>query len=283
MNRLGYCAQPILTRNIMKKILLLLFLGVLVFASCKKNPDEDDVVIITKILNEQSYYNTGDIVTFHVKSFANKGDIHKINISSVSVGMETLLDSVINAERADFHFFYHVPSFNDTIQQVKFIFKSICSTGNESQMNKQIKVRSYDAPLEELGQFTMYSALSGKPDGFSINLVQTVYSQIDTTRCDFYDCSADASGVFGRQWNGKNDLLFARFNDFNYSQATRKSVTNAFNDANKTTFIGDINNDDIIFIGNENRAFGVIKVMAVYDEPGTEDDRYNFYLKKINW
>ena len=282
MNRLGIFTQPILTLKIMKKVLLLLCVGALFFSSCRKTDDENDVVIITDLMNSQTSYNTGDIVTFHVKSFANKGYIAKINISSVSVGLDVLLDTVINANKTDFHYFYHVPSFNDSIQKVKLIFKSICSTGSESQMNRTITVKSYDAPLEELGQFTMYSSLSGKPDGFSLSLVQTVYSQIDTLRCDFYDYSVDETGVFGRRWNGKNNLLFARFNDFNYSQATKKSVTNAFNDANKTSFISDINNDDIIFVGTENRALGVIKVMAVYDEAGTENDRYNFYLKKIN-
>ena len=279
---MGHCTQPIIF-EIMKKLLLFLCLGLLVLASCRKNTDEDDAVILVDLVNPQKFYKTGDIATFHVKSIANKGSIAKISVSAVSIGMQTLLDTVIDGTRADFYYFYHAPSFNDTLQKVKFMFKSHCTTGYTAQMNKSIKVKSYDAPLEELGQFTMYSALSGKRDGFSLSLVQAVYSQIDTLYCDFHDNTTDPSGVFSREWVGNNNLLFARFNDFNYSGATKKSVTNAYNDANKTNFMNDISHDDIIFVGTENKAYGVIKVMAVYDEPGTDDDRYNFYLKKVTY
>lgn len=267
----------------MKKILLLACIGLLLLSSCKKHKDEDDVIILTKIVNTQEYYNTGDIVTFEVKSFANQGSIAKINISSFSVGMETLLDSVINAEKANFYFFYNVPSFNDTLQKVKFAFKAICSTGAESIMTENIMVKSYDAPLEELGQFTMYSAMSGNKDGFSLALLQTVFSQIDTLYCDFRDNTVDPGGTLRREWIGNNDLLFARFNDFNYTGATKRSVMNAYNDSNKSNIISGISNDDIIFVGNEQRAYGVMKVVAVYDDEGTENDRYCFYLKKINY
>ena len=250
--------------------------------SCKKNDDEDDIIILVKTTPNQEYYNSNETIVFEVESFANKGYVSSIDITSVaSDGVNRIFDTVINKGRTEFYYLYNIPVFSDTLQTVKLVFKAECSTGNCNKMTKVFQVRSEDVPLEEHGQFTMYSSSSTKRNGFSLDLEQAVYSQADSIYCDLVDNTTGMSEVLSREWRSKTDILFARFNDFNYASATKGSVMSAYRNANKTSIISDISIDDIIFVGRGNNAIGVLKVMAVYDDEGCENDRYNFYLKKI--
>lgn len=254
----------------------------MLFSSCKKNKDEDDIIILVTTTPDKECYNSNETIVFEIESFANKGCVGSINVTSVSsYGINIIFDTIINNNRTDFYYLYKVPVFADSLQSVKLIFTGVCSTGNSSKMTKMFSVISEDIPLEEHGQFTMYSNCSSNKNGFSIELEQTVFSVIDSVYCDIYDNTEAGSAVLSKEWHSKTGVLFARFNDFNYESATRSSVMNAYENANKTSIMSNISNDDIIFVGRGNTALGVIKVMAVYDDEGYETDRYNFYLKKL--
>ena len=250
--------------------------------SCTKNEDEDDIIILIKTTPDKEYYNSGETVIYEVNSFANNGYVNSVNITSVAPdGVNRIFDTLINNTRTTFYFLYKVPMFADSLQTVKLIFTGVCSTGNSSKMTSVLQVVSEDIPLEEHGQFTLYSSASSNKNGFSIELEQTVFSVIDSAYCDIFDYTLPSSDVLSREWRSKTNVLFARFNDFNYASATKRSVMSAYENANKTSVITDIATDDIIFVGRGNTALGVLKVMAVYDDEGCESDRYNFYLKKI--
>lgn len=267
---------------IMKKLFLLLFAAIILLGSCKKKVEQNDVIIFVKATPDENTYNSNETIVFSIESFANEGYIKNIDVTSVtSEGIDVIFDTLINEGKTSFYYLYRVPIFPAESQSVKLVFTTHCSTGNSSKTTHSFTVLSEDVPLEELGQFTIYSSASSKKSGFSIELEQAVYSGSDSIYCDLYDKTIDSSLVLSREWQSKTEVLFARFNDFNYEGATKSSVMNAYKDANKVSRMTDISNDDIIFVGRGNTALGVIKVVAVYDDEGFENDRYNFYLKKI--
>ena len=49
----------------------------------------------------------------------------------------------------------------------------------------------------------------------------------------------------------------------------------------KSPTIKQLKADDILLFGIQDEAYGALKIIAVYDEAGTEKDRYVFSLKSI--
>ena len=78
-----------------------------------------------------------------------------------------------------------------------------------------------------------------------------------------------------------NGLYFARFNDFDFENANSSSVINAYKNSNKSPKIMNISNEDIILVGRDNEALGVLKVINVYDEIDPMQDRYYFVFKGL--
>ena len=89
------------------------------------------------------------------------------------------------------------------------------------------------------------------------------------------------SEAISREWRSESGLMFSRSEGFNYSEATVQSVTSAWASSVRSSTIKNLKSDDILLLGSGNKAVGVLKLMAVYDEAGTDNDRYVFSLKLI--
>ena len=91
----------------------------------------------------------------------------------------------------------------------------------------------------------------------------------------------DSTLFLSREWRSMTGLMFARFNDFDFENASFTSVVNAYSTSNKTSKLTNIGNEDIILVGKEYGALGVIKVINVFDEFDNMQDRYYFVFKGI--
>lgn len=251
----------------------------LAFSSCNRD-DESDVVIIAKTIKHQWYYNAGEKIIFEIESFANEGYITSINITSVtSYGIMSLLDTIVDSEKASFLYQYDVPQFDSDTTIVKFYFEAYCSTGNHSKMTKTHKVVG-DINLNP-AEYTMFASYKNEKNGFSISRNEIIDCETtDSTYIDLYDYSNDSTMILSREWRSMTGLQFARFNDFDFENANYSSVTNAYSNSNKMSKLLNVNNEDIILVGKEN-ALGVLKVINVFDEADPMQDRYYFVFKGI--
>lgn len=264
----------------MKRLIYIFILGFLLL-SCNGN-DESDVIIIAQTVNPKECYNAGEKIIFKVESFANKGIVSSIDISSVTAyGVMSLLDTIIDAEKTNFLYQYDVPQFDADTTNVKFYFKSVCSTGNYSEMAKSHLVAG-DINLKA-SEYTMFASYKNERNGFSIEQNAIVDCETtDSIYIDIYDYSADPTQeILCREWRSMTNLLFARFNDFDFENANYSSVKNAYVNSNKTSKLLNVSNEDIILIGKENDALGVIKVINVFDESDNMQDRYYFVFKGL--
>lgn len=263
----------------MKKIFYLLVLS-LIFSSCNED-DESDVVIIAKTINPKECYNAGEQIVFKIESFANEGVVSSIDISTVtSYGVASLLDTVIDTEKTSFLYQYNVPQFDADTSNVKFYFKAYCSTGSYSEMAKTHLVAG-DIQLSP-SEYTMFASYKNEKNGFSIERNEIVDCETtDSMYIDLYDYSIDSTQILSREWRSMTGLLFARFNDFDFENANFSSVRNAYSNSNKTSKLLDISNEDIILVGKENEALGVIKIINVFDETDNMHDRYYFVFKGL--
>ena len=262
-----------------KKLFFVVILGMML-SSCGGD-DESDVVIISKTINSKEFYDAGDKIIFEIESFANKGYVESINISTItSYGYNKIYDTIIDAERTKFIYQYNVPQYDGDTTKLKFKFTALCSTGNYSEMSKSHYVVG-DIHLKP-SEYTMYASYKNEKNGFSIERNEIVDRETtDSTFVDFYDYSIDSTLVLSREWRSMNGLYFARFNDFDFENANSSSVINAYKNSNKSPKIMNISNEDIILVGRDNEALGVLKVINVYDEIDPMQDRYYFVFKGL--
>lgn len=263
----------------MKKLFFLFVLG-LVLVSCGGD-DESDVVIIAKTINPKECYNAGEKIIFEIESFANEGIISSINISTVThYGLMPLLDTTINAEKTNFLFQYNVPQFDADTTNVKFYFKAFSSTGDYTEISKTHQVAG-DIHLNA-AEYTMFAFYKNEKNGFSIERNEIVDCETtDSLYIDFYDYSIDSTQIFSREWRSMTDLMFARFNDFDFENANYSSVINAYSTSNKSSKLLNVNNEDIVLVGKGSDALGVLKVINVFDEIDPMQDRYYFVFKGL--
>lgn len=261
-----------------KKILFAVLLGMLL-SSCGGD-DESDVVIIAKTINTKDFYDAGEKIIFEIESFANEGHITSINVSTItSFGYDKVFDTVIDAERTKFIYQFIVPQYDSETTNLKFKFTAFCSTGNSSEMSKTHYVVG-DIHLKP-SEYTMFASYKNEKNGFSIERNEIVDCETtDSTYIDIYDYSNDSTLLLSREWRSMTGIMFARFNDFDFENATVSSVTNAYKNANKSAKLTNINNEDIVLVGKE-QALGVVKIVNVYDDIDPMQDRYYYIFKGL--
>ncbi|MDR1459966.1 MAG: hypothetical protein LBI60_07105 [Bacteroidales bacterium] len=267
----------------MKRIFFLCIV-ILLFCGCDKDKVSKVVIIIS---SEDSFSDlkSGDKVLFRIHSFANEDVIKNITVTSsdVQYGMTTVFDTLINGEKFDYNYLYTVPDYADSTT-VRLIFEAFASDNTSSSMSAMLRVKSNNTLLPSFDGIIMYAAHSNNKNGFNVSDLQTLYCETtDPSRIDIYDYSDSlmSDTVLSREWRSETGLLFARFNDFNFATATKSGVVTAFEYAAKYTSIKNLTNGDVILLGKENTAVGVIQVIAIYDDDGSANDRYVFNFKKI--
>lgn len=138
-----------------------------------------------------------------------------------------------------------------------------------------------EIPLSEQTGVTIYSPASGKPDGFVV-ASRTVVSVAAATQgtVDIYMYqSSDSGDEMLAEWRSQTGLLFTRVTGVDYSTLTYSSMKSVYASALKNVNVPDIRTDDLIIVGTETGPLLAIKVMGVYDEYGTENDRCVLNIK----
>ena len=95
-----------------------------------------------------------------------------------------------------------------------------------------------------------------------------------------YD-SSDDSEVLLRRWNTNTKRYFVRANGYNYAKATYQTVRSVYKASVPYHVVDNIQNGDIIIVGDEIEPIAVFKVVAVFDEQGVANDRFVVSMKLV--
>lgn len=145
-------------------------------------------------------------------------------------------------------------------------------------------MRNNAEPLIERSGYTLYSAHSDGFDAFSFAGLRTLKrSEADPADVDLYagESSAGREDVLSRIWRSGTGVKFAKVNAFDYAGATRSAVASLYANSRCDDFVEELAIDDVILLGRGDRALGVVKIVAIYDEAGASRDRYLFNLKPM--
>jgi hypothetical protein len=172
---------------------------------------------------------------------------------------------------------------------VEFRFMATDDTGKTSELTYPIKVKGGEGgALPETSSIVLYSPQSGKNDAFSFRTMQPLLST--SAASEEMDLFLTRSGDdMPLDFGTKTDIVFSRANNFDYSSATWSGLQAVFKNSIRSNHVNSIALDDIILIGREERTdstyrletVGVLKIMALYDEPGMASDRIVFNLKTL--
>lgn len=267
------------------KLLFIFIFGIAVCCGCEDD-SESEIILLLKPDELVKTAKAGEKVLYTVEAFSNDGNLRQLKLTTYDSdnGLKTVMDTLLGNSRVRFDYQYTVPQFADTTD-VKLQFEVFNEFGYSASLIRFVKVMGGEVILRELTGITMYSGTSGRPDAYNIALeqLQNSHTVEGDSLMDLYawqDPEGDET-VLSREWRSHSGLKFMRFNDFNYSTATQLSVENAYRAGVKLNYIRDLKADDVVLVGNDAQALGIIKIVYVFDDPGMQDDRYIFNLKKI--
>ena len=268
----------------MKK-LLLIFSSVLLLAACEKQSELVTLMEIDNVQWQKGYTPSGTNLHFKLYAESQSSVVQRITIMSSDRQFKDrfLLDTMLAMplKKVDLSFYYELPYYTDTMI-VKFTGCAYDGSGRAASYPISINVAAGDEPIRPVDGITLYSAASSGKSAFSLTSMQAVYLGTDSTAVAWFDLiNRPDSDVLSRAWHSEAKISFSRAEGFNYAEATAHSISETWKNMQSSTTIKQLKADDILLFGIQDEAYGALKIIAVYDEAGTENDRYVFSLKSI--
>lgn len=256
-------------------------------ASCDDEFDDKNApVFITTDIMGITNVNSNTYKRIKIEVHSSNVELEQLRISSYDDirGNVGLLDSAVSGRSLYHEYLYKVPMLSHDSVMVNLKIEVSDRNGFAQTLSRRLLVIARDYKLEEVSGITLYTnEIKDHPNGYCLeDMRPLVVSMADSAAIDIYTyVDENASETLTREWCSNTDIYFARANQFDYANATNRSVVEAFGSAVANPRISRIERDDIILVGRGNKAVGVIKVVQFYDEPGVENDRYLINIKKI--
>ncbi len=258
--------------------LLVLFMAVLSLAGCSEKDASDIVLFVTP----SSYsVSGGDRMYFDVTSMTIHDYVALFEVSSFDAenGRQDLDVIEPKTKRFSYRYEYVVPAMEVQGAVVEMMFCVTDNLGNRSETTVRLNVGK-GTMLNEMSGITLWSPASGKDDAFSLSLLQTVNSASASEKdVDIFVMPEPDSENLGLSWGTRTGVKFVRANSFDYASATSSSLSSAYSASVTSDTVEDIRLNDVILVGRDSKAVGVFKVIQIFDEEGTLNDRYILNFK----
>lgn len=271
-----------------KRVYFTLIILLLLISSCEKQS-----VLVHIITAEDFKWATENVASdrkVRLCIFAQSEDdvISRIQLNEYDeqYGDNIIFDTTfIQLNRSvEYWYNYQIPMFTDTTT-MRFSSQVWTSTGKTLVYHFSFHVLPANTSMRSVDGITLYSAASGNKYGFSLIDMNVLFPQVldnDTfVFCDRMQQDSTRSDVLSCEWESTCGIYFSRFESFDYGEATVASIQKAYSICKHESIIQNLQNDDIILVGSRTDAYGVIKILLVADEIGTENDRYIFSLKTL--
>ena len=267
----------------MKKTILLGALAAILTGGCRSEEDASQVLLFVSV-SERSV-NSGENIYFDIEAWTIHETIEQIEITTFDStnGFQELYTETPGTPTYKKQYIYLAPDITSDSLNVEIRIRATDNLGYTQESHKKITVWSNTALLEEISGITLYSPHSGKPDGFSLTTVQPLLCGTSAPEeIDFYlyAASDESPETLSREWRTQNELLFSKANSFDYASANRSGLRATYQNAVKYNYVKDLETDDLILVGRE-EVWGVIRIVSIFDEAGSVNDRYILNLKKL--
>lgn len=273
------------------KIVFLFFL-IVTLTSCNK--DESPLLLFVSPIETYYYVEPLDVLSFTINC-SSQSNLKNLEINSRVKNSYTnnIIDTALNGTSFNMKFEYLTPQLiNEKIIYLEFILYD--ADNNTMQSAKIIELKYDDILLTETAGHEMFSALSGKQDGYDLINGTPLYSAFsDSSVIHIMDVSNDTANTDSlfRKWMSPAGLNFVRFNDFDYANCTYLTMKNSYEAGIHKNFIDRLQEGDILltklpaYMDSTSQtlidsSYFAIKIINIIDNNGTEFDRYIFNIKK---
>lgn len=253
--------------------------------------EHDASVVAIHVNPSATVLSSGEKMYFDLSVSTLNNTIEDLEVTSFDsqYGVQDILSVRPGTKSYKERIIYEAPAMDADSTTVEFRFMATDDTGKTSELTYPIKVKGGEGgALPETSSIVLYSPLSGKNDAFSFRTIQPFLSS--SAASEDVDLFLTRSGDdMPLDFGTKTDIVFSRANNFDYSSATWSGLQAVFKNSIRSNHVNSIALDDIILVGREERTdstyrletVGVLKIMAVYDEPGVASDRIVFNLKTL--
>lgn len=273
------------------KRFLVIILAAFTFASCFNEGDASIIAIYAAPSSnsvssgEKMYFDVQvttanqSLTRFEIETFDSMNGSRKIY--TATPGTQSFKDRVV----------YEALAVETDSTFVEFNFKAEDNTGEQAHITMKIKVYGGGGTLlPEISGIVLYSPWSGKEDAFSFTTMQPLHSATnEPENIDLRLIAPNQDAMNPLNIGTDADITFARANNFDYASATWSGLQSVFMNSVRTNIINNVNVDDIILVGRETlsedtnviQTLGVIRIMNVYDEAGSNSDKVVMNLKTL--
>lgn len=264
----------------MERFLSCLCALVMFCVACTSENDADPVLLYVSPNTLEA--TAGDKIYFDITARTINQELVRIEAMTFDkkAGSVSIFNAEPQAQRYSYRLIYEIPNYNED-QSVEFSFFATDNLGNIQDMHISVLVHSNSSAIEELTGVSLYSPRSMKNDAFSFKLMQSIDSSMDD-EADIYVVDNEAtSDMLSGIWASGTGLRFCKANNFNYASATHQSVAAVYANSVTLPMVSELAIDDIIFVGSDNEAVAIIRIVNIYDVEGVENDRYDISIKSL--
>lgn len=285
-----YIWDRLMIMKMKKLVCLFACLLPMLWSGCDDDDDASDLVLMVENPENLVIARSGDVREVRVRAFSDAGTVTRLTIGSYDTerGERALLDTTLSQSECRFSYYYTVPSFvaDSIVHELRFAAWD--DLGHDQHYKVKMTVRGGSQILSEYAGMMLYAGNSGREDALSLDaptqpFIRALADSAQALRADIYAYadSTDVSSILSREWRSASDVLFVRHNSFDYASATSTSIRTTYNGAVRAVRLTDIQSGDIVLVGRGAAAWGVIRVVMVYDGEGTASDGYLLNFKAI--
>lgn len=265
----------------MKKFpFFIVLIPVIMLFSCEKENSKPYMTITPETLLIESYNN--EKLVFYINIYSDVV-LQKLIISSKYEGEKetVLLDSSLIVKNFSYEWAYFTPA--DSEEDILIYFNAINSEGEQIKIGRRIVLTG--KKLKESTGLKMYSYNAAGASAFNLTTLLPETLSADSTLRDIQEVQDDPLAEnLSRKLYSPSGCTFVKFNDFDYGNASSVKVKSAYAAGIPLTEVANIQINDIYIVKinkpGVQESYAVLKITGLYDNDGTENDFYEFSVKK---
>ncbi|MFN3405581.1 MAG: hypothetical protein ACK40G_15895 [Cytophagaceae bacterium] len=264
--------------NIKDKKYSLLFVFFLFILSCK---EKEEYLLLTSSPSELNIIaepRTVVGIQFHASS-SDKALTKFTVTKKIDAGStNTILDLPVSGKQFSYLFQDSIPGLTKETEYF-YTFTIRDAGGKTTTVLKKIVIKITDEPLTGTTGHQLFAKGTGEMDAYDVLNGTSMFSLIgDSTKMDIQDTTTtnELKRVLRSFTGGK----FVRFNGFDFANATKVKLEEAYNSGAKFDLINNVQEGDIIlFYSQKRNFFAAIRInQIVTGDP--QKNRYIFEIKK---
>ncbi len=246
------------------------------FFSCDEDKDDlSDVAILVSPKAETGVVLfSGEKARYQLDFYTTHERVSRMKVRSFNAveGELTLLDTTFAAKPSTYDFIYTAPYVSRDSIDVLLTFEAWDDAGSQCEVRRNVTVKSQSAIIAEKSGIVLWSPQSGRADALSFSDPSQTFnwrSSPDSVNADIYLTANDGFTLLSLRSNTKAKLV--RNNSFDYASATALGTQIVYESSRRSDLIDQLNTNDIILVGHDSRAEGIIRIQNIIRSDDTDE------------